>query len=129
MGNRSRTTTGRVLRDAPSVELWKCFADEHWREQVLAGGEQKCVELLCNGAIELQFEHRSHEWRGYLPHFLALTCEDLAADRERKRLLFGYVVVASIAVDSVSAVERRYRGPVVGSTRSSSLSGENALSG
>lgn len=96
--------------DAPGADLWDSFADATWREQVLAKGEQTSVELLCNAAIQLQLTDPSHEWRSYLPHFLALTCEDLAADRERKRVLFAYTVVASIAVDSVSAVERLLTG-------------------
>ena len=96
--------------DAPCVDIWDSFADSCWREQVLAKGEAQSVELLCNAAIQLQLADPAHEWRSYLPHFLAMTCEDLAADRERKRLLFAYTIIASIAVDSVSAVERLLNG-------------------
>ena len=42
--------------------------------------------------------------------FSRLTCEELAGDTERKRMLFAYTVVSSIAVDSVSAVERLLTG-------------------
>lgn len=115
VGSESLAIAHRVRRaaycgDAPCADLWDGFADRDWRERVLARGAQACVEFLCSAAIQLQLSDFSHEWRSYLPHFLALTCEELAGDTERKRMLFAYTVVSSIAVDSVSAVERLLTG-------------------
>lgn len=95
--------------NAPFECLFDSFSDPAWRTAVLVNGSDELVELVCSAAIETTFRDSDHDWRSYLPHFIALSCED-AKQQDRKRLLFAYTVVASVASSTVSAVERLLAG-------------------
>jgi hypothetical protein len=86
--------------------IWQVFSDADWRRKVFMQCSMENLELVCSAAIELQCTDRDHEWRVYLPHFFALACAAEENGSDRQRLLFAYVVAASLAANSVSAIQR-----------------------
>ena len=93
----------------PCETLFESFSDVDWRNGVLGKFDEQTVELVCTAAIEIALHDSERDWRTYLPHFLAIACEE-SQQEDRKRLLFAYTLVASLATDSVSAVERLLKG-------------------
>jgi hypothetical protein len=93
---------------SPSLaeNLWRAFSDPEWRQRVLLGCTHDNVELVCSAALELECVDNGHQWREYLPHYFALPCVQAGIDRNRRQLLFAYVVSASLTANSVSAVQR-----------------------
>lgn len=95
----------------PLDAAWELFLDDDWRKQVLVDGSDQAVEMILSAAIELQLSDSTHDWASYLPHILALVTEEASECDTRRRLLFAYAVTTSLAVDSVSAIQRLLTSP------------------
>lgn len=98
-----------MCRTAPYEALFESFSDANWRNGVLIDSSEEVVDLVCSAMIEVAIHDSRHDWRTYLPHFLALVCDE-AQQEDKKRHLFACTVVASMAANSVSAVERLLKG-------------------
>jgi hypothetical protein len=46
------------------------------------------------------------KWYEQLPHLYAFPCEELRQDKNKRKLLFAFTVISSLAADSVSAIDR-----------------------
>jgi len=96
---------------AVAESVWQAFSNDGWRQRILLGCTDDIVELVCTAAIELQCTDSDREWQVYLPHFFALACAESENRSDRQRLLFAYIVAASLAANSVSAVQRLLSEP------------------
>jgi hypothetical protein len=111
-----REVVGLALRAASfsdnvaATPIWEAFSDPQWRRAVLAQGSPRAVELMTEAALELVARDQDHDWRSYLPHFLAIAADDESNSSEGRKILFDLIVLVSISVDSVSAIERLLRG-------------------
>ncbi|QDU94485.1 hypothetical protein [Lignipirellula cremea] len=103
---RAASYSGNV---APTP-IWEAFSDPNWRRAVLVQGSPRAVELMTEAALELVARDEDHDWRSYLPHFLAIAADDESNSPEGRKILFDMIVLVSISVDSVSAIERLLRG-------------------
>lgn len=88
--------------------VWEILSDEQWRHRVLGTIEERVLGLLIEGFTILQVDNQG-KWFTLLPHYLADLCEK-TEDEGRRRSLFLYVVHASLASDTTSAVRRLLRG-------------------
>lgn len=96
---------------APSEAMFKSFSDEKWRNSVLRKFDEETLQLVRCAAVEVATHDRERDWRTYLPHFFAAACEATPPEQEeRKRVLFTQTAFASLAMNSVSAVERLLEG-------------------
>ncbi len=95
----------------PLDAFWDLLFNEDWRKRVLVDADEQSVEMLLSAAIEIELSDSSHDWESYLPHILALVTEEAFEDDARQRLLFAYSVTTSLAVDSVSAIQRLLTSP------------------
>ncbi len=93
----------------PSKVVFQCLSDRAWRQDVLINGTEQAVELFFSATIEMLMHEPEEDWRKYLPHFFAISCEE-AQQHDKKRQLFAYTVAASLAANSVSAIERLLKG-------------------
>jgi len=94
----------------PSIAsaVWEVLSDGEWRQRVLGTIEERVLGLLIEAFSVLQASNQD-KWFSIFPHFIADLCEK-TDDPERRRYLFLYVVHASLASDTVSAVRRLLRG-------------------
>ena len=90
---------------APAV--WDVIQSTAWRQQVLFSIDESLLGLLVE-AFSLFMVDNSEKWVPLLPHYLAELCEK-TENEDRRRQLFLYVVHASLASDTVSAVRRLLR--------------------
>lgn len=88
--------------------LWEVLSDAEWRQRVLGSVEARVLGLVIEAIIILQIYSRE-KWFSQLPHYIAELCEK-TEDDSRRRQLFLYVIHASLASDTVSAVLRLLRG-------------------
>lgn len=93
-----------------TTPIWEAFSDHAWRKAVLAQGSPAVIELMTEAALELVARDEEHDWRGYLPHFLAMATDDESISPEGRKKLFDQIVLVSVSVDSVSGIERLLRG-------------------
>jgi len=88
--------------------VWEVLSDGEWRQRVLGVVEERVLGLLFEAFSILQVANKD-KWFTLLPHYIAELCEKTDND-ERRRHLFLYVVLTSLASDTVSAVRRLLRG-------------------
>lgn len=89
--------------------LWTLLnANGLWRA-VFLKVEADALDVLFDALTELQVQH-GDPWRTNLSHMIAVAGID-SADPERRRLLFGATLFASIHAGSVSAIDRLMHGP------------------
>jgi len=88
--------------------VWEIVSDADWRRKVLGRTEMQVQGLLIESLSVLLVGNRE-KWFWLFPHYIADICED-EEDKERKRVLFLYVIHTSLASDTVSAVRRLLRG-------------------
>jgi hypothetical protein len=99
-----------VSDNVAATPVWDSFSDPEWRRAVLTKASRRAVELITEAAIELIARDQDHDWRSYLPHFLAIAAEEESLSPEGRRTLFDMTALVSISVDSVSAIERLLKG-------------------
>ncbi len=88
--------------------LWAVFKENDcWRE-VLGKTESGLLGTLFEALTELQVE-RVGPWPANLSHMFAAAAEE-ASDTERRQLLFGMTLFASIHASGVSAIDRLMHG-------------------
>jgi hypothetical protein len=102
---------------APEEEMWSCLMDAEWRKSVLVKGDPLAVEMLLDGIAEIAAS-RNERWTWSVPHVMAAAYEE-GSDVERRKLLFGFTVLSSIATDTVSAIQRLVHGEQRQTTRDS----------
>jgi hypothetical protein len=73
-------------------------------------GPDEVIELICTAAVHLQTLEADPGIRAEVSHSLAISAETASANSERKAALFAYVIVSSIATNSVGALERLIAG-------------------
>lgn len=88
--------------------VWEVLADGDWRQRVLGAVNENVLGLLIEAFIILQAACQD-KWFVQFPHFIAELCEKAEND-ERRRQLFLYLIHASLASETVSAVRRLLRG-------------------
>jgi hypothetical protein len=88
--------------------VWGILSDSEWRQRVLGSVEENVLGLLMEAISILQADNQD-KWFSLLPHYIADLCES-TEDDDRRRHLFLFVVRASLASDTVSAVRRLLRG-------------------
>src|SRR5262249_12672412 len=49
-------------------------------------------------------------WMSHLPHYYVAACENASGDSERQGLLFDFILLSSLATDTVSSLDRLLRG-------------------
>lgn len=104
----SLAVKAKAYMDPASIDsIWEIFADVNWRKNVLAIVDPRVQNLIIEAMAMLRVEDRE-KWI-QAPHYIAELCEK-TADQERRRILFLYVIYASLATDTVSAVQRLLRG-------------------
>lgn len=91
---------------APGV--WDVVQSTAWRQKVLGSVEERLLGMLVEALSLFMVDNRA-KWAPFLPHYLAEICEK-TENEDRRRQLFLYVVHASLASDTVSAVRRLLRG-------------------
>lgn len=103
----ARVYTGRSQSD----RVFSHLEDQTQRNDLLLGGDPEAVGLLINALLQIQVIWRN-ERPGQLPHILAATAEEAARreDTTRRRLLFNWVMLSSMTIDTVSAVRRLLLG-------------------
>jgi hypothetical protein len=89
--------------------LWRLFNENECWRAVLANTGRDALGVLFEALTELQVQ-REGEWRTSLAHMCA-TAADKAEDDERRHLLVGITLFASIHAGSVSAIDRLMHGP------------------
>lgn len=93
---------------AVAAGVWEVLSDGEWRRRVFGAVEENILGLLFEAFSILQVANKD-KWFTLLPHYMAELCEKTEND-ERRRHLFLYVVLTSLASDTVSAVRRLLRG-------------------
>jgi len=93
---------------AVAAGVWEVLSDGEWRQRVLGTVEERVLGLLIEAFMLLQ-AYNQDKWFSQFPHFIAELCEKTEND-ERRHQLFLYVIHASLASDTVSAVRRLLRG-------------------
>lgn len=88
--------------------VWEVISDASWRQEVLGNVDTLLLGLFIEAFSILQVNNRE-KWFSSLPHFIAELCEK-SNDAERRRHLFFYVLLTSLASESISAVRRLLRG-------------------
>ena len=96
------------LNRGPIDGVWEVVSDDDWRSRALLEWELNLVQLLGEALLLVQ-AHRDGQWHSHLPHLFALAFAEATGDR--RELLFGFAVLASIRAGSTSAVERMLSGP------------------
>ena len=99
-----------LLGQPPVGRLWEMIQDEKWRNELLLGGSDNHFEVIADALLQIAVSD-SGKWALNLPHFFAMACERCAPNRSRQRGLFACVIMACVASDTVSAVERLLKGP------------------
>ena len=102
-------------------DIRNLLADTDWRRRILVEGHSDVIELILNAAIQLQVLERDQGIKVEVTHLFALAADDAPVFGEQKKLLFAYVIVSSLAVNSVSAVERLVSGQHLGEYREFAL--------
>lgn len=88
--------------------IWDVLSDAEWRQRVLGSVDISVLDQLIASFSLLQVNN-GDKWFYLFPHYIAELCEK-TTDDERQRLLFLFVIHASLGADNVSAVRRLLRG-------------------
>jgi len=88
--------------------VWELLKDPEWRRRSLDGADERVLALLTEGFCLLGLQDRD-KWLLSLPHYFAEICER-TEDEQRRRFMFMFVIQASLAADTVSAVQRLVLG-------------------
>jgi hypothetical protein len=88
--------------------VWEIIDDADWRSKVFSNTKTEVLALLMEVFLILQINNRD-KWFSLFPHYIAELCEK-TDDEERRHQLFLYVLHASLASDTISAVRRLLRG-------------------
>ena len=88
--------------------VWDVVQSTAWRQKVLGSIEENLLGLLVEAFSLFMIDNRA-KWAPLLPHYIAELCEK-TENEDRRHQLFLYVVYASLASDTVSAVHRLLRG-------------------
>ncbi|HCE46911.1 MAG TPA: hypothetical protein DET40_25470 [Lentisphaeria bacterium] len=88
---------------------WEVLSDNDWRKRILG---EMIVEVQGNliEAFNILQPIAQDKWFTLFPHYVADLCEQ-TGDADRRKILFRYVIHASLASDTVSAVRRLLHGP------------------
>jgi hypothetical protein len=89
--------------------VWELLKDPEWRRHSLDGTDERVLALLTEGFCLLGLQDRD-KWLLSLPHYFAEICERITEDEQRRRFMFLFVIQASLAADTVSAVQRLVLG-------------------
>jgi hypothetical protein len=104
----------------PSGKLFEMMQDDKWRHQMLVQGSDNRFEILANALLAVA-SVEAGRWAIHLPHFFAMACEQSTSNRDRQKGLFSCVVMACVASDTSSALERlvtgRYRSSLLEDVR------------
>jgi hypothetical protein len=99
----------KVYTDPTVAEgVWGVVSDADWRKNILGVVKQQVQAQLIESLNMLLVDNRD-KWSSHLPHYLAELCEK-EVDEERRRVLFQYVIMTSLASDTMSAIRRLLRG-------------------
>lgn len=101
---RSRATAGM----APVDLIYNLLLDDNWRRSMLASGSEDDIRLICDATLEIAAKDGKHDWRVYLPHMIAVACDDSKVDATHKQL-FDQLIIASLASNCVSGLQRLLR--------------------
>lgn len=89
-----------------SLDLRTLFSNSEWRNHILVNAESEVVDLIASAAVQMQVFEEEDGAKLAIPHLFAAATAEVPAAENRGRELFAHVVVSSLAVNSVSAVER-----------------------
>jgi len=94
---------------APNEFIWDRLVDRDWTKRVFKKLNEMCAEHLFEGLKEIQLRTKG-KWDEQLPHLYATFCEELRDEEEKRKLSFAFIVISSLAANSVSAVDRLLKG-------------------
>src|SRR5262249_48166705 len=101
----------RVYTD-PSVgpKLWALVEKDARWTGILREADDNLLSLLFEALAELVVRD-GNPWRAAVPHMFVITAEN-AGEPERRRLLFGLTLFASLNAGTTSAIDRLMHGPL-----------------
>jgi hypothetical protein len=92
-------------RKLPDDVIWEFVTREGWLPRVLGSMDLNAVDLLVDALIEHQLQ-TAGRWTNVVPHLLATAALLPTQDTERRRVLFAYCLIASVASCTTEAVAR-----------------------